>query len=78
MYELIVDCTKKCVSKCINCGTNSSCDGSIYLDLEKLKTLSLEHDSNISQENPSLTPEVLEIEKSSYLKIRKWESIALC
>ena len=51
---------------------------SIKEDLEKLKTLSLEHDSNISQENPSLTPEVLEIEKSSYLKRRKWESIDLC
>lgn len=47
-------------------------------DLERLKTLSAEHDSSISQEEPLLTPEVLEKEKTLYLRRRDWESIDLC
>lgn len=47
-------------------------------DLERLKTLSAEHDSSISQEEPLLTPEVLEQEKTLYLRRREWASIDLC
>lgn len=47
-------------------------------DLEKLKKLSVEHDSNISQEEPLLTPEVLEQEKTLYLRRREWSKIDLC
>lgn len=39
MYELIVDCTNKCVSKCTNCGTNSSICGEHHLDLSILKSI---------------------------------------
>ena len=46
--------------------------------LEKLKTLSAEYDSSISQEEPLLTPEVLEQEKTLYLKRREWSKIDLC
>ena len=47
-------------------------------NLEKLKTLSSEHDSSISQKEPSLTPEVLEREKSLYIKRREYSKIDLC
>lgn len=47
-------------------------------NLEKLKVLSAEHDSNISQEDPSLTPEVLENEKTLYLRRRFMSSIDCC
>jgi len=45
--------------------------------LEKLKTLGAEYDSNVSQEEPSLTPEVLEREKSLYLERRVYDSMHL-
>ena len=47
-------------------------------NLEKLKTLSLEHDSNISKKEPLLTPEILENEKTLYLERRIKESIDCC
>ena len=47
-------------------------------NLEKLKTLSAEHDSNVSQEEPSLTPEVLENEKTLYLRRREASKIDWC
>lgn len=47
-------------------------------NLEKLKTLSAEYDSSILQEEPSLTPEVLEQEKTLYLRRREWSKIDLC
>lgn len=39
MYELIVDCTNKCVSKCINCGTDSAACGECHIDLSILKSI---------------------------------------
>ncbi len=39
MYELIIDCTNKCVSKCINCGTDSAVCGEDHIDLSILKTI---------------------------------------
>ena len=51
---------------------------SIKEDLKKLKSLSVEYDNSILQEEPSLTPEVLEKEKSLYLNRRYLESIDLC
>lgn len=47
-------------------------------DLEKLKTLSAEHESSVSQEEPLLTPEVLENEKALYLKRRYMSSVDWC
>lgn len=47
-------------------------------NLEKLKTLSLEHDSNISKKEPLLTSEILENEKTLYLERRIKESIDCC
>lgn len=43
--------------------------------VEKLKTLSAEHDSSVSKQEPLLTPEVLEKEKNLYLKRRYLSSI---
>lgn len=47
-------------------------------NLEKLKTLSVEHDSSVSQKEPSLTLEVLENEKTLYLRRRFMSSIDWC
>jgi len=44
-------------------------------DLEKLKTLSAEHDDSVFQKEPLLTSEVLEKEKTLYLRRRYWASI---
>ena len=41
-------------------------------DVEKLKTLSSEYDSSVSEKEPSLTSELLEIEKSDYIRRREW------
>ncbi len=51
---------------------------SIKEDLEKLKKLSSEYNSSISQREPLLTPELLENEKSLYLERREWSRIDLC
>ena len=51
---------------------------SIKEDLKRLKILSVDYDNSILQEEPSLTPEVLEKEKSLYLERRHWASIDLC
>ncbi len=47
-------------------------------NLEKIKKLSAEHDSSISQEEPSLTSDILEKEKNLYLKRRFMSSIDYC
>ena len=47
-------------------------------NLEKLKVLSIEYDSNISKEESSLTKEVLEKEKNLYLKRRMISNIDFC
>ena len=47
-------------------------------NVEKLKTLSIQHNCNVSQQQPLLTPEVLEREKTLYLKRRTTDSIDLC
>jgi len=47
----------------------------IKTDVEKLQTLSEEYDSSVSEKEPSITPEVLEIEKQLYIKRRDWASM---
>ena len=47
-------------------------------DLEKLKTLSIEYDMNVLKEEPLLTTEVLEHEKTLCLRRREWSKIDLC
>lgn len=44
-------------------------------DVEKLKTMSIEYDSNILKETPSIRRETLEEEKQLYLKKRFWSRI---
>lgn len=51
---------------------------SIREDIEKLKTLSLQHDSRVSEQQPLVTPEVLKKEKILYLRRRDMENIDLC
>lgn len=51
---------------------------SIREDIEKLKTLSLQHDSHVSEQQPLVTPEVLEKEKVLYLRRRDMANIDLC
>lgn len=51
---------------------------SIRQDVEKLKALSLQHDSRVSEQQPLLTPEVLKKEKALYLRRRDMENIDLC
>lgn len=51
---------------------------SIKGNVEKLKDLSTKYNSEISQQEPLLTPEVLENEKQKYLKRREWQNIDLC
>lgn len=51
---------------------------SIREDIEKLKTLSLQHDSRVSEQQPLVTPEVLEKEKALYLRRRDMGNIDLC
>lgn len=48
---------------------------SIRGDLEKLKTLTNEHNASISEQEPLLTPDVLENEKTLYLRRREDASI---
>jgi len=48
---------------------------SIKTDVEKLKTLSEEYNSSVSEREPTLTPETLEKEKKLYLERRYWTSI---
>ena len=47
-------------------------------NLEKLKILSVKYDSSVSKENPSLTPELLENEKTLYLRRREASKIDWC
>lgn len=44
-------------------------------NIEKLKTLSIEHDNDVSLQNPLLTPEILTKEKYLYLERRYWSNI---
>lgn len=38
-YELIIDCTNKCISKCTYCGTDSDMLGERYLDYDVLRSI---------------------------------------
>lgn len=49
----------------------------IKQDVEKLRTLSQQYDRSISENEPTLTPELLEEEKTLYLRRRDWESMDL-
>lgn len=39
MYELIIDCTNRCVMNCIHCGTDSSVNGNRHLDLNIIQSI---------------------------------------
>lgn len=51
---------------------------SIREDVEKLKALSLQHDSRVSEQQPLVTSEVLEKEKALYLRRRDMSNIDSC
>ena len=51
---------------------------SIKEDLEKLKTLTENHNASISEQEPLLTPDVLENEKTLYLRRREAAKIDWC
>ena len=44
-------------------------------DVEKLRTLSSEYDSSVTENEPTLTPDVLEKEKSEYVRRREWRNL---
>ena len=47
----------------------------IKQDVEKLRTLGSEYDSSLTETEPTLTSDVLEKEKTLYLRRRDWESM---
>ena len=47
-------------------------------NLDKLKKISADYDSSVSQNEPLLTAELLEEEKRLYLRRREWSKIDSC